>query len=207
MSIGIVRGAWLLGLVLLAGCVGPQGRQAEPMAVFTLETNFPAASYAKDGPVVLVSTPRARPGFDTERMAYVRRPNELEYFARHRWIDAPARMLAPLLVQALEATGAFSAVVPAPTVARAKWRLESEIVRLQQEFFDGPSRVQLVLRSQLIDAATQRPVAARVFSASVPAAGDDARSGAAAANEAARRLLPQLAAWCAEAVAQGQGPH
>jgi cholesterol transport system auxiliary component len=174
------------------------------MATFTLDASFPASAHTKAGPALLVSIPHARPGFDTERMAYVRSPNELEYFARNRWVDAPARMIAPLMVQALDSTSAFSAVVPAPTVARAKWRLESEIVRLQQAFFEKPSHVELVLRAQLIETTTQQPAASRVFSVTVPSASEDARGGAAAANEAVHQLLPQLAAWCAMAV--GQSP-
>lgn len=167
------------------------------MATFTLEAAFPAKAAPKEAPAVLVAAPQARPGFDTERMAYVRSPNQLEYFARHRWIDAPARMLAPLMVQALESTGAFSAVVQAPTVARTKWRLETEIVKLQQDFLEQPSVVHLVLRTQLINANTQQPVAARVFTATVAAASQDARGGAKAANDALKQLLPQLAQWCA----------
>jgi cholesterol transport system auxiliary component len=166
------------------------------MTTFTLEAAFPAKAAAKETPAMLVAAPHARPGFDTERMAYVRSPNQLEYFARHRWIDAPARMLAPLIVQALESTGAFSAVVQAPTVARAKWRLETEIVKLQQDFLGQPSRVEVVLRAQLIDSVTQQAVAARMFATTVAATSDDARGGAKAANDALHQLLPQLAQWC-----------
>lgn len=206
MTRTITRGLLALAL-LLTGCVGLPERGAEPMAVFTLEASFPASTAPKAGPAILVSLPRARPGFDTERMAYVRSPNELEYFARHRWIDTPARMIAPLLVQALESTGAFAAVVPAPTVARAKWRLETEIVRLQQVFLEKPSRVELVLRAQLIDAATQQAVASETFSTSLAAPTEDARGGATAANAAMRALLPQLAAWCASRTASNSPPQ
>jgi len=194
-------------MLLLAGCIGSPGRSAEPMATFTLEAAFPAKAPAPNGPALLVAAPHARAGFDTERMAYMRSQNQLEYFARNRWIDAPARQLAPLIVQALESTGAFSAVVQAPTMARAKWRLETEIVKLQQEFFQQPSRIHLVLRVQLIDASTQQPVAAQVFSATVPAPSEDARGGAKAANEALGQLLPQLARWCAASLEQAPPPN
>lgn len=196
------KGLWLLAALLLTGCVGPLGRPSEPMAVFTLDADFAAKAGPKAGPALMVFVPRARAGFDTERMAYVRRPDEIEYYARHRWIDAPARMIAPLMEQALEATGAFSAVVPASTRAQARWHLESEIVRLQQVFREKPSQVEFALRAQLIDTATRLPVATRLFSVTVPAPSDDARGGAAAANAAVRSMLPRLAEWCAAAPAQ-----
>lgn len=187
--------------VLLAGCAAPQGRSGGPETVFTLDAAFPARPAARTGPAILVALPRAHAGFDSERMAYMRHPDEIEYYLRHRWLDTPARMLAPLLVQALESTGAFMAVVPAPTVARAGWRLETEVVRLQQSFLAQPSRVEFVLRAQLINATTQQAVASQTFSATVPAASEDARGGAAAANAAVRQVLPELAAWCAARVA------
>ena len=49
---------------------------------------------------LLVSPVLAAPGFDGPDMAYMRTPHEIEYFARHRWVDSPARMLEPLLIRA-----------------------------------------------------------------------------------------------------------
>jgi cholesterol transport system auxiliary component len=187
----------LMATLLLVGCISAPGRPAGAEGVFTLDADFPAKAAARRGPAILVALPRARAGFDGERMAYVRRPEEIEYYARHRWIDTPARMLAPLLVQALDSTGAFAAVLPAPTVARAGWRLETEVVRLQQSFTHQPSRVEFVLRAQLIEASTQQAVASQTFSATISAPSEDARGGAAAANAAVRQVLLQLAQWCA----------
>ena len=189
---------WAMAMIMLAACVGPAGRQAEPMSTFTLEAALASKSPDRDGPVLLVAAPQARPGFDTARMAYVRQANEIDYFARHRWIDSPARMLAPLLVQSLEATGNFSAVLLAPTVARTQWRLETEIVKMQQEFLQVPSRAHLVLRAQLIEVSSQRAVASRLFDVSVAAGSEDARGGVQAMNAALNQALQQLAHWASE---------
>jgi len=85
--------------------------------------------------------PRARPGFDTPRMAYLRRPHELDYFVTSRWVDRSSRMLGPLLAQALEQTGSFRAIVQTPGVVPADIRLDTELIRMQQEFRTQPSRV------------------------------------------------------------------
>ena len=53
----------------------------------------------------------------------------------------------------------------------------------------------------LLDTATRRVVALREFDASVPAASDDPAGGVAAARLAVQRVLGELAAFCAEAVA------
>jgi cholesterol transport system auxiliary component len=185
-----------LTLLLTMGCVGPQGRDQEPPAIFTLQVRFASQVATKKAEGVLVVAPHARPGYDTERMAYVRKPNELEYFAHHRWVDTPSRMLAPLIAASLEATGAFSAVVQAPTVARTRWRLETELIELEQDFLEKPSQARLALRAQLVDATSQQLVAARVFSVSVPSDSEDPRGGVQAANAATATALRQLAEWC-----------
>jgi cholesterol transport system auxiliary component len=130
-------------------------------------------------------------------MIYLRRPQELEAFAFHEWVDTPARMLAPLLVRSLQGSGAFSAVLLAPSAATGTLRLETELIRLQQDFGTRPSQVQLTLRGVLLDTATRQVIAWREFDEKVPAATDDPVGGAEAAQEATQRVLAALAAFCA----------
>ena len=147
--------------------------------------------------VVVVAVPRAAPGFDSARMVYLRQPQQLEAFAFHEWVDTPARMLAPLLVRALQASASFSAVLQAPSVASGNWRLETELIRLQQDFSSAPSQVRLTLRAVLLDSASRQVIAWREFDATVSAATDDPAGGAAAAHQATQRVLAALAAFCA----------
>lgn len=189
--------AGYLVLLLLAGCV-PLPR-TEEVKLFTLEGAFPPAAVKGHGPTLMVAAPRARAGYDSAAMAYGRQPQELAYFARHRWVDTPPRMLTPLLVQALEASGTFSAVIAAPAGARARLRLETEVLRLRQDFSTTPSQVEFALRAQLSDLKSGEPLATRTFSARVACAGDDPAHGAQAANEAVRLVLAELARWAGEA--------
>ena len=75
---------------------------------------------AATAPTLIVSTPRAAAGFDTRRIVYLRQAHELEAFAYHEWVDTPALMLAPLIAQAIERSGAFRAVLRAPTAASGR---------------------------------------------------------------------------------------
>jgi cholesterol transport system auxiliary component len=134
-------------------------------------------------------------------MAYTRRAHALDYFAKHRWADTPARMLAPQLAQALEQSGGVRAVVQAPSLATAQLRLDTELVRLQQDFSAKPSRVQLTLRAQVIDTDTRRVLAAAEFDETEAAPSEDPYGGVTAANRALARLLERLTAFCAEAAA------
>lgn len=194
----------LASATLSASCTGLQAPQAGSPHLYVLDAR-PAiqAAQVKRNLVLAVSMPRAWPGFGTPRMAYLRQPHELEYFAVNRWADTPSRMLGPLLAQALEQTGSFRAIVQTPGVVPADIRLDTELIRLQQDFGTQPSRVQLTLRAQLIDVVGKRVIAVKTFDETENATSDDAYGGVIAANRVAQRVLGQLADFCVnESVSQ-----
>lgn len=154
---------------------------------------------AAAAPTLIVSPPHAAAGFDSSRIIYVRELHKLEYFSHSEWIDTPARMLAPLLVSAIENGGAFRAVVLTPSAAAGDLRLDTEILRLQHEFGGRPSRVRFVLRAYLVDSVTRRVLAWREFDESAAAASEDPYGGVVAANRAVQAVLVQLAEFCREA--------
>ncbi len=130
-------------------------------------------------------------------MLYQQQRHELQAFAYNEWVDPPAQMLAPLLVRALQDSGAFSVVLLAPTSAVAGLRLETELIRLHQDFSTRPSQVRLTLRAVLLDTRTRQAFAWRQFDESVAATSDDPSGGVLAAQQAAGRVLTALAAFCA----------
>lgn len=167
---------------------------AAPAAVpATVTAPAPAAA-----PTLIINPPHASAGFDSPRIIYVRETHKLEYFVHSEWVDPPARMLAPLLVAAVENTGAFRAVVLTPSAAAGDLRLDTEIIRLQHEFRTQPSRVRFTLRAYLVDVRTRRVLAWREFDAAVPAASEDPYGGVVAANRAVQNVLEALSAFCAE---------
>lgn len=202
-----MRTALLMAGMLMSGaCSTLQPVKIETPNTYLLQAQFqPRMAAEKGAPVLLVTRPRAQPGFESARMAYVRKPHELEYFSRNQWIDTPEKMLAPLLVQAFEASGAFSAVSQATGIVTAQLRLDSEIVRLQQDFTAAPSQLRFTLRAQLIDVAGRRVLATREFDVSENAASDDPYGGVVAANRAVQRALTDAAAFFA-AQARGSKP-
>lgn len=151
-------------------------------------------------PTLIVNPPHAAAGFDSQRIIYVRENHKLEYFANSEWIDPPARMLGPLLVSAIENSGAFRAVVLTPGAATGDLRLDTEIIRLQHEFQSNPSRVRFTLRAYLVDDKTRRVLAWREFNAAVAATSEDPYGGVIAANRAVQIVLTSLSQFCAETV-------
>lgn len=202
-----------MAMVLTTGCAALLPKAAPPTVFYALDeapaVPVPTAvpllaatpTLADPRPTLTVSAPQAAPGFDSQHIVYVREPLRLESFALSEWVDTPARMLAPLIVAALASSGTFRAVVSAPSVVSSELRLDSELVRLQQNFGGGASRVRFTLRATLVDVRTLRVVAWREFDAEQPSASEDARGGVAAAHRAVRTVLMALGGFCREATA------
>jgi cholesterol transport system auxiliary component len=183
--------------LLLAGCTGLSTPEAVNPNIYVLEA-LPAIKSVpvRRNLVLAISTPRSRPGFDTAEIAYVQRPHELNYFVASRWAAAPARMLEPLLLQALGQTEGFRAVVPAASAVPADVVLDIELIHLRHNFEMKPSRVQLSLRAQLIDVRGKRVLAVKQFDEAENAGSDDPYGGVTAANRVVRRVLDQVAGFC-----------
>ena len=157
-----------------------------------------------EAPILIVNPPRSAPGFDSSRIIYVREAHQLEYYAHSEWVDTPARMTAPLIVAAVEKSGAFRAVVLTPSTVAAELRLDTEIVRLQHELTSEPSRVHFTLRAYITDTTTRDILAWHEFDATVATRSNSPYGAVVAANEAAHVVLEQLAAFCAQAAANWQ---
>jgi len=189
----------------LGGCSSllPAPLPAENVYLLEAGKTVPAAAgtAASGRDVVLaVSMPHARSGYDSAKMVWLRQPHKLEVYSRNRWADTPAHMLAPLLVQALERSGQFQAVVQAPSAFVTELRLDSELIRLQQDFSVKPSRIEFVLRVQLVDVAKRRVIASAEFDETETAPSDGAYGGVLAANCALERLLDRVVSFCTEHV-------
>lgn len=197
----------LVAVSLVGGCASLLPKPAPPPALFTLVTDAPnhagSTSISKvdqSSPTLIVNPTRAAAGFESSHIVYVRRAQEIEYFAINEWVDTPAHMLMPLITRSIEGTGAFRAVLAAPTVVSGRYRLDTEIIRLQQDFSREPSEVRFTLNAVLIDTTTHGVVASRAFDASVAATTDDPYGGVVAAQKAIAVVLARLAAFCSESI-------
>lgn len=202
MGIGIVT-------LTLAGCLSlPHEERQIQTFYLSLDRSAGGASTLDPKPkagILVVNMPVAQPGFDTPRMAYTQRPYEVSYYATHQWADSPARMLTPVLIQALEQTGYWRAIVPMPTSVRGDHRVEIDQLELVQTFLQKPSQVRLALRVQVIKLPEYLVLGTRLFDAVEGTSTDDAYGGAVAANRAADTLVREVAGWLSGCVSGGQG--
>ena len=126
----------VLGLLpaLLGACSGLLPKPPVPPAFYLIDAAPVAAPVAAGAPLppaappaqppitlpytLIVAAPLSASGVDSARILYLRQPHQLLYFAHSEWVDTPARMLAPLLVRAIDAAATWRAVVAAPSAAR-----------------------------------------------------------------------------------------
>ena len=187
----------LLTLAQASGCGGFGPSKTADIESFALDgDNAPASLSAVTALTLSINPPRAAAGFDSSRIVYVRTPHEIQYFAQSVWVDRPAIMLAPLLVAAIARDGVFRSVVTSASAARNDLQLDSEIVRLQHEFYAQPSRAHFTLRVSVLAGASRAVLASREFDSVVESPSEDARGGVTAANEALNQVLGELARWC-----------
>jgi cholesterol transport system auxiliary component len=191
----------LLAILLVPGCSVLPKPAPEATNTYVLEYASVTAADAAAGselPVLIVTTPRAHGGYDTARIAYMQRAYGLRYYTRSRWADTPARMLAPLIAEAIQATGQIQALYATPGSVTANQRLDTELVRFHQDFRVQPSEVHISLRARLVDLRDNRVIATRQLDVSAAAETDDAYGGVVAANMAVQRLLDQLARFASD---------
>jgi cholesterol transport system auxiliary component len=188
--------------VLLSLGANLGGCASTPVNTYVLDVYpKPPATVTPSQETLLISTPKAEPGFDTPLIAYQQRPYGLDYFVNSRWVDTPAQMLHRLIVDTLAGTNGFAAVLASPTPAEGDLRLETTIIRLQQDFTQQPSQVRLVLRTALFDIDNNRLLGSRFLEATQIAPSEDAYGGVQAANDALRQVLAELQDFVLETVA------
>ena len=197
-----VIGAMLL--MMVAACsLGPTSTTAPRTYFLKPEVSWKnphAYGERIDRAVLLITPPKAQAGFETARMAYLLRPFEINYFGLNQWAETPARMVHQIMVENIDKTGLWSAVLPALGSVPAQYRLDCDNLILEQQFFTQPSRIRLALRAQLIETKKQSILASQYFELLEPAPSDDAYGGVLAANQATAKLLTQMVEWMDKAL-------
>ena len=188
----------LLATLLLPGCTLLPRPAGPPTTYYRLELSVDRLpKVSPGGHVVELAEIHAFPAYATARIAYRRDGEALGYHARHRWVESPARQLAPLLADALAASGCCRAVVLPDAGVVPDERLRIDLLRFEIDYRVQPARFRLAARLQRIDVTLQRVLASERVSFEAPLE----RMGPAAGVEAANRCVAELAAHAARMLA------
>jgi len=142
---------------------------------------------------LLVTTPEAVAGYQTEAMLYIKKPYQLEAFTKNAWIDPPANMLYPLLIQSIQRTGYFSAVASSPYTQGADYRLDTQVLHIDQNFLTKPSVLEFSVKFVLTRVSDNKIIASGIINQNLPCPQDTPYGGVIAANKASLLITEAVA--------------
>lgn len=145
---------------------------------------------------LMVAQPQISSAYNTNQIAYTTKPYLVAYYSRNHWTETPAEMIHPLIVQTLQATNYFRAVVSPPYTGNYDYLLTTQINKLQIDMLNKPASVRFSIRLQLVKLATNHIVATKTLNIDEPMANNTPYEGVLAANEAAKQALEQIADFC-----------
>jgi cholesterol transport system auxiliary component len=79
------------------------------------------------GALLVIATPTAAAGFDTKRIALIRSPVAIDYFAEGEWIDRPPFLVKEALIEGFQKSGAFAGVSSEGLGLNADYVLNTDI--------------------------------------------------------------------------------
>ena len=156
---------------------------------------------------ILITQPEAMAGNQTEQMHYIDKPFELSAFVHNSWISSPSNMIYPLIIQSLQNTGYFFAVASGPYVDKADYRLDTQIIALQQNFLKKPSTLELVAKVMLTHIDDNRVVSSHIFKQSINCPTDTPYGGVVAANKATQAFTAHVSEFVVTQVKKDNMDH
>jgi cholesterol transport system auxiliary component len=190
--------SWLFLLLSLSACSLFSPVPGKTTNTYLLSA-VPSATNIKKNKstlILLVAPVQSLPAYNTNAIAYTTKPYQLAYFANNHWAATPAQMLQPLIIQTLQNTHYFSAVISATVNSHYDRVLHTQLLQLQQDFTQHPSVIRLTLQAQLVNATTNQVIDTKEISITEPAIDNNPYSGVIAANKAVVSALQKLMGFC-----------
>jgi cholesterol transport system auxiliary component len=197
----LIRMAALGSVSALAACQLPGQRPPPREFRLTPKTTF-AGDLPKVDWALVVDRPTIVPSIDTVRIARTS-GIEVEYYADATWVDRPAVMIEPLIIQSFQSSGAIEAVAGRRSDLRPDFMLQTDIEAFQaRPVVAGPPEARVALSARLLTMPKRLVVGTAAIGRSAPAAAQDLPSIAAAFDDALGKVLKRLVEWT---LVTGQG--
>ena len=119
----------------LTACSGVFESSVEAPQAYVLRLP-PAASpeVAPNAGSVLLQRPEAGPGLDSERIALLRSDHRFDFFAASRWAAPAPDLVESVMIDALRATGSFSAVFDDTSPFAPRYNLRCTLRRFEADY-------------------------------------------------------------------------
>ena len=200
---GRMRVRWLIAVSLvccwLGGCAmaGLGGGNAAPNTFNILPPKVATLPSSRLASQITVGTPTAIRALDTDRILVSAPGGRISYFADSAWSDRLPRLVHSRLVEALQNSGAFRAVLTSQDRVDGDFTIATEIRAFQIDMDHGGSAANVAIFAKVVDERHGRVIATREFSAQVPASKDDPAVGVAALQDGFNQVTGELVRWAA----------
>ncbi len=144
---------------------------------------------------LMVIRPDASPAYDTTRIAFTSKPFQISYYSASHWAETPSDMLMPLIVETLQKTHHYRAVILPPFTGEFTYALRTTVNELLIDYTKTQAMLNLTLQAQLLSGVNGNLVATHEFKVAVPLACRTPYSAVLAANRATALALSQLSVW------------
>ena len=192
----VLEAALVLPLAGLAGCSLPVPGQGPPPDLYRLT---PKSTFPKDLPNVdwqlVLEQPLANAAIDTTRIALMRRPTQIEYYARSNWSDRAPAMVQTLMIESFENSNRIVAVGRDAIGLRADFVLKSELREFQVEYFDGLPQAHVKITGRMVQMPRRSIIGSESFQAVMSAETESLDAIVAAFDEALGKVLRKLVVW------------
>lgn len=177
-------------LVLLTACspIVPEVNNKYKLTAFSHEQ----IAAKRSDITIFVAETQAMPGYQTEQMLYTDKLYQISSFVKNSWISPPSGMLTPLLAQSLQHSNYFFAVASGPDADKTDYRLDTQIIELQQNFLTKPSQIEFVIQAALTHVDDSRLIASQTFVLHTPCASNNPYGGVVAANNTIQKFTSEL---------------
>lgn len=133
---------------------------------------------------LLVTAPESAAAFQTNQMLYIKKTFELQAFAKNAWVNPPAEMLYPLILQSMQKSNLFAAITSNAYAQGADYRLDTQLLALDQNFLKKPSVLEFSVKVVLTQVRDNKALASQIIKLEVPCPADTPYGGVIAANKA-----------------------
>lgn len=184
---GRLAGAALLAL-LLAGC----GNGPAP-ATFDLSAPRDGLGARPGRALLVVAEPSALQAIDTNRLMVMTGDGGIAYLPGVQWSDRLPKLIQVRLIQTFENANRLTAIGRPGDRLLPSAQVNSEIRRFG--ILAGSGEAVIEISVKIVNDRTGRILAGRIFTRTVPGAGTDGPTAAAALDLAAQAVLRDIVGW------------
>src|SRR3954447_11372659 len=185
--------------VLLAGCGGllPKAPERQLYRLTPAAAVQPAPRRVPA--LLIIATPSATAGLDTNRIALIRSPVSIDYYAEGEWVDRPPFLVKEALIEAFQKSGAFTGVASEGRGLSADLVLNTDIRDFTAiyETPDGPPLARVRIAAELITMPGRDIAATISVTREARAGAPDLPSIVSAFDRASGEAVQDLITWSA----------